>query len=405
MLQGGALAGIGNSRELAASILDSAIALDSTLAVALDVRLWTAVELGNRRDIRQFHDLYTTLNPNAELIDLEHWMTARALGDSRALALSRSRFPDFSNTLVKFMAAHSAVIGASLADAESVFRVQTTRGKLKPDWEVALWPIYAVRGRVRGAVALVDSIVITHPPPAGTLQTLRATAGLIEVAMADPGYDSAATAAAHNLEMLANATTDAQGRATAKCYSTIWRVGARNDTSTAREAISYIRSVAPTLAFGLFGTVGQLDVCPLLLEAQLEAAHGPGQSSPALDALERLMKRGVGFELPGNLANLLIARWRERQKRYPDALAATRRNMHALASASTFVILRPAFLREEGRLAAMMGDTTAALRAYRSYLTLRDRPDVDAMRVEVRTIESELSRLEGVGRPLVGSRP
>jgi hypothetical protein len=33
------------------------------------------------------------------------------------------------------------------------------------------------------------------------------------------------------------------------------------------------------------------------------------------------------------------------------------------------------FLRQEGRLAALAGDTTGAIRAYEHYLTLRTNPD------------------------------
>jgi hypothetical protein len=35
----------------------------------------------------------------------------------------------------------------------------------------------------------------------------------------------------------------------------------------------------------------------------------------------------------------------------------------------------PAFLRQEGRLAALAGDTTGALQAYDKYLTLRAAPE------------------------------
>jgi hypothetical protein len=49
----------------------------------------------------------------------------------------------------------------------------------------------------------------------------------------------------------------------------------------------------------------------------------------------------------------------------------------------------PEYLREEGRLAALVGDTSGALRAYRHYLALRENPDPpwrapwDSVRVEL----------------------
>ena len=397
MLQDGPLTGIANSREQAAAILDSAIALDSSLSVALDLRLWTAVELGNRADIRRLYALYVQLNPHAELIDLEHWMVARALGDSVGLAHVRTRFPEFPNELVRFMAAHSAVIGTSLADAESVIHVQAARGKLKPDWQRELLPILATRGRVAAATALADTIFATQPPPAGVMQTVRAARMLIEVALADSGYASAAAEASRRLEALASTIDDEEVRATAACYSAIWRTS-QGDTTRARNAIVYIRSVSRKLPFGLFGAVGQLDVCPRFLEAQLASLRTPFQSSPALDSLEALMRRGVGFELPGNLANLMIARWREGLGDYPQGLNAVRRTMHALPGATSFTFLRPAFLREEGRLAALVGDTSGAVHAYRAYLAMRDQPDSGAMRDEVTHVQSLLTALESATR-------
>ena len=50
-------------------------------------------------------------------------------------------------------------------------------------------------------------------------------------------------------------------------------------------------------------------------------------------------------------------------------------------------------LREEGRLAALVGDTAGAIRAYRQYLALRSDPepalhaDVERVRALVRTLE------------------
>jgi len=51
-------------------------------------------------------------------------------------------------------------------------------------------------------------------------------------------------------------------------------------------------------------------------------------------------------------------------------------------------------LREEGRLAALVGDTAAAVRAYRHYLALRNDPE-PVLRPEVERIRAELERLEG----------
>jgi hypothetical protein len=52
------------------------------------------------------------------------------------------------------------------------------------------------------------------------------------------------------------------------------------------------------------------------------------------------------------------------------------------------------FLREEGRLAARLGDTVGAVRAYRHYLVHRRDPE-PTLRPEVDRVRAELARLAG----------
>ena len=68
-----------------------------------------------------------------------------------------------------------------------------------------------------------------------------------------------------------------------------------------------------------------------------------------------------------------MARLREARRDYRGALAAVRRREMNLFPPYLWSL--PAFLRQEGRLAAIVGDTAGALRAYDQYLTLRTDPD------------------------------
>ena len=52
----------------------------------------------------------------------------------------------------------------------------------------------------------------------------------------------------------------------------------------------------------------------------------------------------------------------------------------------------PEYLREEGRLAAMIGDTTGSIRAYERYLALREDPD-PPWRAEWEQVQTELAEL------------
>jgi hypothetical protein len=99
------------------------------------------------------------------------------------------------------------------------------------------------------------------------------------------------------------------------------------------------------------------------------------------------MARGVGLELPGNVANLMLARWFEEQGDTAAAFRAARRqNLR-------FSIVAPAQLYEEGRLAALNGDTASAVRAFEHFLTLRDQPDPGPMTDQVRQAEAQVAAL------------
>jgi hypothetical protein len=54
------------------------------------------------------------------------------------------------------------------------------------------------------------------------------------------------------------------------------------------------------------------------------------------------------------------------------------------------------FLREEGRLAALIGDTLGATRAYQEYLTLCPNPELQ-LQPEVQQVRAELARLRRAG--------
>ena len=88
-------------------------------------------------------------------------------------------------------------------------------------------------------------------------------------------------------------------------------------------------------------------------------------------------------------ANLLLARLWEKEGDLPRALKAVRRRSGAFPIGPNFMTT---FLREEGRLAALTGDTLSAIRAYRHYLGLRHDPE-PAVRPAVERVRRELGVL------------
>jgi hypothetical protein len=218
--------------------------------------------------------------------------------------------------------------------------------------------------------------------------------------------------AAHQLAAAARALPDdSDARAVAQidlCVATLWRLS-RGESGGAVQAIARLRRRAP-------GDSPQSltanAVCAALLEAKLAATAGSLDAVAAVDRLDSIIRSGPGGQRNGapvaftlspayvrstvgispcgfeDFVNLEVARLRERQGGLQAALAAVRRRPYAYHLSD---YLAP-HLREEGRLAALTGDTTAAIRAYRHYLALRSEPE-PSLRPGVDSVRSELAKL------------
>jgi hypothetical protein len=129
--------------------------------------------------------------------------------------------------------------------------------------------------------------------------------------------------------------------------------------------------------------------CAALLDAWSAFATGAEDTDARVAALDRLLTDGGREARLIRESGLLLARIYE-------AAGDPARALHAL-DRSHFA--RPDYyasthLRERGRLAAMIGDTAAAIDAYQRYLARRSAPE-PALRAEVERVRRELDRLGG----------
>jgi TolB-like protein len=140
----------------------------------------------------------------------------------------------------------------------------------------------------------------------------------------------------------------------------------------------------------------------LLLEAQLNAREGSPEARKRLRPLDSVLANPrvpfnpFDFGRPPlfTYGNLVAARLHEEAGDTVAALAALRRRVIGIATYPHYVRYR----REEGRLAASVGDTAGAIRAYRHYLALRSTPD-PRLRAQADTVRIELAELlRAVGR-------
>jgi tetratricopeptide (TPR) repeat protein len=384
LLVWGRSAGVAGWLPQAVSALDSAITLDTT-AVALNMRLEAAIIVGDPDEIRRVAGSYVR---HAGLGYVwNRWLVARALNDSVALPQLRGWLAQIDPSDLQFMVAYLLRFRYPLDDAEHAVSARLGVHRALPEWEctrlMRLMEISILRGRAGRAIVLADSA--SHVKGCDS-QGPTAPQAILTAALVESGYETAAGQHARQLDVQA----DTAGVADPACYAELWRVS-QGDTSRTRRRVSRIRQLVRALGPGPLARVGRLEVCPLLLEAALEWMQIEPNHSPAIDRLESVMRRGTGFELPGNVANLMLARWRARQGDYPSARAVAWGPPSHITP--PFYILVPAYRREEGRLAAALGDTAGAIRAYQHYLALRSDPDPGPKTSEVDSVKAHLAQL------------
>jgi hypothetical protein len=126
--------------------------------------------------------------------------------------------------------------------------------------------------------------------------------------------------------------------------------------------------------------------CEPLVAAHLSAARGGPPAGNAFRRLDSLVRAGAQFTVG---ANLSLTRLYEARAQRKEALAAVRRRARWTVVPGSYI---STFVQEEGRLAALTGDTTGAIRAYRHYLALRAAPEPSRL-AERDRVRAELERL------------
>jgi serine/threonine-protein kinase len=185
--------------------------------------------------------------------------------------------------------------------------------------------------------------------------------------------DARVTDAVRQLERLARGQASPpvspDDQALARSWLALWRLR-HGDTTGARATRRYLESDEDR-RYRFVGWARLIDV--LLTEAE------GGDVRAALlrmDSVVRELPLPTGWAqwepYPAEVQNLMLARMLRRYGEPELALAAARRRQYMFATDWDAL---PEFLREEGSLAAQLGDTAGAVRAYRHYLALRENPD------------------------------
>jgi serine/threonine-protein kinase len=389
---------ITSARRRAADAFRRSVALDSNTA-ALGHLVEIAVLNDDTASVRRLGALYLARDSSGELRDFYRWRIAEGLRDERAWTALSAEYRRMPLPSLWRIMNYAVLDGRRLEDAESAaVAIRAVAGR-SSDWQRSKTYLHAFevnRGRPNAALAdTAASDEAEYGPHAALYQRV------LDALYGDGDSVSGSQAARE----LARVTTK-----TDLCVATLWRLS-HGETGGAAEAIARIRARArgdspPSLTTNT--------VCARLLEAKLTAATGAAGATAALDRLDALIRSGPGGQRNGppvaftlspayvrttvgispcgfeDFVNLEVAHLRERQGDLRAALAAVQRRTYAYHLSD---YLAP-HLREEGRLASLIGDTAAAIRAYRHYLALRSDPE-PTLTPGVEAVRAELAKLGG----------
>jgi hypothetical protein len=385
--------GMPDWKERALEAVERAFNLDSTLdKQQLGVVLEAAIVETDAEKIRTTLDLMS-LGAGAAAGDacatfvsgcFYQWYAAKVLGDSAMLERVRPSLRTAAWFDHAGVVSRSIIDGLPLDDAEWV--AHALADSTEAQSKTVRFMLYLAQGRMAEAIDLAEG--------EGGLDGVSVwwvTRLLDQAFIGEAGFGGVTD----RLRAAVDSLADATGWHLYTCYHELWRT-ANGDTTTVREAIDRLSEQ--------FREDNRISACPALLAAYLEELTAvPGAPRPWLEELDSLMQTGPSYFGPGfyttisvnTFANLLVARMREREGNLPAALAAIRRRPRIWGIFITATL--PAYLREEGRLAALMGDTLGAISAYDHYLTLRTKPD-PAVLPQVDSVRAELAALVGEPR-------
>jgi eukaryotic-like serine/threonine-protein kinase len=360
--------------------------------------------------VRRLGALYLARDSSGELLDFYRWRIAEGLHEERSLAALRATYRQMPLPSLWRIMNHAVLDGSRLEDADSAAVAIRAKAARSADWQRSKTYLHAFEiNRGRPAAALAD----TARPDEAEYAPHTALYQRVLDALYGDGDSANGSEAARELARMAGRPLPEAGdaRAVAQmdlCVAALWRLS-HGEPGGAAQAIARLRASTPDDSPASRPSNA---VCAALLEAKLAASSGAPSGTAALEQLDSLMRSGpggsrngppisftlspayvrstvgvspVGFE---DFANLEVAHLRERQGDNRSALVAVRRRPYSYHLTDYLAT----HLREEGRLAALMGDRPGAIRAYRHYLALRSNPE-PALRPAVESVRSELAKL------------
>jgi len=381
LLYQGAALGLPGSRGLAEAEFRQASRLDSSYLSPLARLVDVAAFGGDTAMLRRAGNLYLARDSATPTADYVRWLLAVSTADNSAHDAVRARFRSLKSPTLDQIYLTSQMTGLGVDDADSAISVIVDSAADPVEKSVGLrrrQMLSLNRGRPSEADRSLNGLRELRSTPYSFWQFA------MEAALFNDGDRNAADSAARNLALslardtLRILTSDAlRQTSAAMAWQTMWYLK-RGDTSRAAAASSWLRR------------------------------HGEGQSrNRALSVLAEMIitsraRRPEGIALRAYVdsmalegccefapfGNLELARAYELSGHDSSALRVIRRGIWFYPPR-----MLSTHLREEGKLAARLGDRAGAIRAYEHYLALRSDPEPPLI-AQRDSIRAEVNRLK-----------
>jgi tetratricopeptide (TPR) repeat protein len=383
---GGPAAGIADARERARAAFQRAFDLDPTFVSPLDHLIELAVLARDTSVVRSLVHRYLQLDPGGERTDYLRWRSAVALGDRAAHEALVARMDSIDDESLWRILTRAQEDGIALEDALRADAILRRRAASASDqWNAGLraWGLALNRGRPREALARLEAVSARAERPY-EVPRVKIVAGLL--------WDGDSVAAARAVAVLApelgRPLPGDPARRQVRCDDAglvmLWSL-LRGDRAAPDRFLPWFRTVAgrrPERPEAAFDSMW-LD----LVDAIIATRDRTTDASSRTHHLDSLLAAYPDWAWTVH-ANLVVAGLYEAQGDLRAALGAARRRYYNF----TAPMLSTA-LREEGRLAARLGDRKAALRAYRHYLALQVDPE-PSLAPRVAQVHAEMGLLE-----------
>jgi DNA-binding SARP family transcriptional activator len=371
LLYQGPAIGRRDAAEQAAAAFRRALALDPEFAPPLAGLLELAAQRGDSAEVRRLGAKYLARDSAGPTADYVRWHVAAVTRDAARLQAIHARFDSVDLETLDRIQWTAQVEGIDLEDADRATATMIRRSPNDSGYVLYFANMLALnRGRPRESLRIMDDMRKVEGGWAN-YDLVRLMYGVY--------WDSDRPAAAESARFIESHAASIRVDPASHWRLAHWLL-AQGDTARALRVLELLHS--DSVAWDKFDK----PALPLLTSV-LVASIRRQPDLPDLLARADSLTAGGCCSIPGT-ANLQVARAHERAGDLLGALAAVRRQRWYAPPEFLSVSLR-----EEGRLAALTGDTTGAIKAYRHYLTLRSDPEPE-LRPDAARIRRELDRLE-----------